>query len=93
MTFNVHGNKTSNGVTIVKGLKVLNYDYVEGVVLSDDHEREYMCNCAHQHDNDLTEDFRISGGTCKTNCRHDHWFNVETQSGTKSFNGSRLKAI
>lgn len=33
--FNPHANKTANGVVITVGLKVLDYDYVEGVVIAD----------------------------------------------------------
>jgi hypothetical protein len=102
--FNPHRNKTSNGVLITKGLKVLDYNHNETTVVSDRDTSPYRC-CAneetglsaddeaqiqHTRDNDLVRDNNGQSGTCGPHCMHDHWF--ETANGGM-FNGSRLKAI
>lgn len=99
MTFNPHSNKTVNGVLITVGLKVLDYDFREGLVLSDDYDKEWQCKCSY-HDRPVDPNAHIRANDlvadrteCASPCGHDHWFTVETANGTKSFNGSRLKAI
>jgi hypothetical protein len=101
--FNPHGNKTSNGITIVAGLKVTDYDRQPGTVVTDHTgSREWGCcygdtvdlvgamTAEHSRDNDFANDTNIG---CESPCRHDHWFEVAREDGsTKDFNGSRLEA-
>lgn len=42
--FNTHGNKTSNGVVITEGMKVRDYNFDEGVVITDNDNDTYRCN-------------------------------------------------
>jgi hypothetical protein len=43
--FNVHNNKTADGVVITVGLKVVTNECEQAVILSDDNDTEYNC-CA-----------------------------------------------
>lgn len=91
VTINPHRNRTSDGVFIMAGLRVLDYDRRVGTVVSDDDTDSYRCcqSRNHQRANDLTED--LTG--CDAACGHDHWFMVRRDDGsTKSFNGSRLES-
>lgn len=49
--FNPHGNKTTDGVLIVEGLKVRDYDWETGTIVKDD-TSPYMCEndyCGEDH--------------------------------------------
>lgn len=100
-SFNVHQNKTSNGVIITEGLVVRDYNRRIGKVVADPtFASEIMC-CGkrdHLRDNDLVE-----GKSCTDHyCNHDHWFEVEYEDKDgrfdqpvyrDQFNGSRLYAV
>lgn len=62
--FNPHGNRTANGVVIAEGMKVLDYDYREGVVIADRYATMHEHNACRedhwfevQHDDGSTKDF------------------------------------
>lgn len=98
-TFNVHSNRTADGVLIIPGLRVWTNEMVQGVVISDDHApREGVCCGNPEHQNgqvfirDMRGWFTDHSATCEDGkyCTHNHWFTVETANGTKSFDGERL---
>lgn len=90
-TFNPHANRTSDGVVITVGLKVIDYDRQSGTVVSDRDNTPYRCcdNTDHVRKNDLSAD----RNTCEKYCNHDHWFDIKRDSGgTSMMNGSRLQS-
>lgn len=106
--FNPHHNVTADGVLITEGLRVFTNELNVGVIVSDDTNGEYMC-CHDNTDGTTHPkgQFRPSGtnvwftdhaaaqapNACKAGCRHDHWFTVSTDQGTKSFNGERIATV
>lgn len=92
VTMNPHRNLTSDGVLIVVGLRVIDYDRRIGTVVSDENAgRDWLCcqSVEHHRRNDFSDDLT----ECTAGCHHDHWFLVESDEGTsKSFNGSRLES-
>lgn len=103
--FNPHDNVTANGVLITEGLRVWTLDIVRGTVVADDTVGEHMCcsdaktfpEAEHHATGQMLVDgvwFTDHNVTCEdrdfVGCRHDHWFRVATDAGTKEFNGERL---
>lgn len=86
-TFNPHRERTSNGVVIVPGLKVRDYNRDITTVVADNDATEHKCNATRrslrQPDFDY---FPCHNGWNKPT----HWF--KTANGGL-FDGSRLEAI
>jgi hypothetical protein len=86
--FNPHANHTSDGVLIVPGLPVLDYNRNPTTVEEDRDIQDWKCcgDDTHLRRNDLRED-RNRG--CLPACNHDHWFTMENGA---MMNGSRLQS-
>lgn len=96
MTFNPHQNRTTDGVVIHAGLRVITNDMTLGTVAEDQGVNHSCCeNLEHRGQmfvRDMDSWFTDHSTTCDVggHCRHDHWFTVETEDGSKSYNGERL---
>lgn len=90
MTFNPHANHTSDGVLIVPGLKVLDYNRDATTVVEDRDCQDWKCclNTGHTRRNDLRSDPN-EGEIASLGCHHDHWYTMENGS---MMNGSRLQS-
>lgn len=85
--FNLHANHTSDGVLIVEGLRVTDYNRNATTVVADRDCQDWKCcqDEEHKRRNDFAEDRNPHG----TACNHDHWFTTENGG---MFNGSRLES-
>jgi hypothetical protein len=102
--FNVHKNKTADGVVITLGMEVLTNEYRVGKVTADANQEKNCCeNPNHNGQMHLLGEpagwFSDHGEASKCNgeyilCRHDHWFDVRYNDGASGgqFNGERLGA-
>lgn len=97
--FNVHQNRTADGVVITSGLVVWTNDMNVGRVVSDNCQGETKCCEEPTHKGQMNLDDHSwftdhDAATCDDStkfCRHDHWFRVECPNGGGgSFNGERL---
>lgn len=99
MTFNLHGNKTADGVVIAPGLAVFTNDLTVGHVTRDTNETNMCCHYEAHTDGQIV----VSGGVFTNHafgcvvpdcnrCRHNHWFAVRMPDGTtvSSWDGERL---
>jgi hypothetical protein len=87
--FNPHANRTSDGVLIVKGLKVRDYNRRVTTVAEDRDVQDWKCcqDESHTRRNDLAKDANEGE---HPPCSHDHWFTLENGS---MMNGSRLESV
>lgn len=85
--FNPHGNTTSDGVLITRGMRVIDYDRRETTVVEDRDWQDWKCCGRHARRNDLQTDYFDD---CKPACSHDHWYTLENGS---MMNGSRMQSI
>jgi hypothetical protein len=104
--FNPHGNVTADGVLITEGLRVWTNEMKRGIVHTDDNVGEHLCCSDNKNFDEAVHhpkgQMKVNGGwftdhtvTCEDGfyCGHDHWFQVSTADGTKSFNGERLATV
>ena len=99
--FNVHNNKTSDGVPITLGLAVFTNEMEVGTVVADTDREPSKCCEEPTH---VNGQMYVSGGGWFTNhaarnscdepgkyCGHNHWFRVEVPNGKGgTFDGERL---
>lgn len=90
MTFNPHNEKTSDGVVIVEGMRVLDYNRELGTVIADRDFTEYKCPA---HPDYRFPDHEVHG--CWNGWKKPtHWFDVRTDSGNVGmFDGSRMQSV
>ena len=95
--FNLHDNKTADGVKIYPGMFVFTNEVRAGIVLYDRNEN-MCCHYEHHADGQLSIDrvwftnhsFTAVVPDCHR-CKHDHWFDVQYSDGsTVMMNGERL---
>lgn len=97
--FNVHENKTADGVVIVLGLEVVTNEWKRGVVVADNNQNNGCCQ-EPSHKGQQTIEGNVYTDHSKRECdnqpvlcHHDHWFEVEYTDGSfHQFNGERLGA-
>jgi hypothetical protein len=89
--FNPHGEKTSDGVVITLGMRVLDYNRNTGTVTRDRDATEYSCPA---HPGYLFPDNKVHG--CHNGWdKPTHWFDVtgDDGGGGGMFDGSRMQSI
>jgi hypothetical protein len=101
MTFNPHKCVTADGAEIELGLAVFTNELEVGEVVG-----ERVNQCCGCDDTAVRGQMYVPGSGWFSDhkgankmveaghyCRHDHWFEVDTGHGVKSFNGERLATL
>lgn len=94
MPFNPHGEKTSDGVVVTLGMRVLDYDRRPGTVVRDRDATEYKCRAVNP---DVTAEW--SNPDADPPCHNGwasprHWFDVQSdEGGMGMFDGCRLQSL
>lgn len=88
--FNPHGEKTSDGVVITLGMRVLDYNRSVGTVTRDLDATPYKCRAVNPN---VTATW--SNPDADPPCHNAHWFTVTGDHGVGGgmFDGSRMKSI
>jgi|1185.fasta_scaffold1201846_1 hypothetical protein len=89
--FNPHGEKTSDGVVITLGMRVLDYNRRTGTVVRDRNATRYQCPAHPDYEFPENTVHGCYNGWDKPT----HWFDVEGDEpgGGGMFDGSRMQSI